>query len=60
MAIETLCADSHVFWTEIGGVLSTNVFWRNPPAGDAVTGPSEKSRAEVLLQHLWSLHAQVR
>ena len=27
-----------IFWTNIGGVLSKNVFWTNPPTGIAVTG----------------------
>ena len=57
MAMEILCADSCDFWTKIGGVLCINVF---STVRGAVTGPCEKSGAEVLLRHLGSVRAQFR
>ena len=48
LAIEILCANLRDFWTENGGALSRNVFWTNPPAGGAVTGPSDKKWSERL------------
>ena len=60
LAIEILCTDLRDFWTKIGGVLSKNVFWTNPPVGGAVTGPSDKKGPEVLLRHLGSVRAKFR
>ena len=58
LAVEILGTDSRVFWAIIGGVLSKNVFWTNPPVGGAVTGPSDEKRSEVLLLHLGSVCAK--
>ena len=60
LAIEILCTDLHDFWTKNRGALSRNVFWTNPPAGGAVTGPSDKKRSEVLLRHLGIVRAKFR
>ena len=60
LAIEILGTDSRDLWTIIGGVLSKNVFWTNPPVGGAVTGPSDKKGPEVLLRQLGSLRAKFR
>ena len=60
MAMEILCADLRDLGTNIGGVLSKNVFWTNPPVGGAVTGPSDKKGPEVLLRHLGSVRAKFR